>query len=265
MGTIISVANQKGGVGKTTTALDIVSFLLSLGKKVCIYDMDAQATFTKRVFNVSLKNPEEKAIPASVRKKAGEANVLGLFDEDFEGVPFPVKENLWIFGATSHISMANTCTDEEVDLFIKNTRAVAQDFDYVIIDCPPMIGSIQFSSLSASDFVVVPAKLEKGSAEGMARLFSVVTLCRQKKNPDLKVAGIFLNLVKSPKTLVQKQMTDEIREIYGELVFNTELKETTKVTEAEYYNQSILDYSLFDANRIGVPALMAEIMSKVEA
>lgn len=259
MGKVIAIANQKGGVGKTTTTLDLGYYLTQLDKSVCYVDMDAQTTLTKRIFNLS----QDGEIPSEIKRKAGEANVLGLFDEEFEGKAYPLSESQFIFGATSHIALSNNCTDEDIDFFQANIRAIAEGVDYVLIDCPPMIGNIQYSVLAASTHVVIPSKLEQGSQEGIARLFSGITLSRQKKNPDLKVAGIVLNVVKSPMTSLQKHIKDEIRETYGELVLATEVTETTKVTEAEYFNQSVIEWNEKAAKHIGVLDLMAEITGKV--
>lgn len=261
MSKIIAIANQKGGVGKTTATLDLYSALILLNKKVCVIDLDPQTTFTQRIFKTSADND---SIPGSIKRKAGEANVFSLFDAEFEGVAHQLDNNSYVFGATPSITVANVCTDEEVSFFQQNVRHIAESVDYVLIDCPPMVGNIQYCALAASDYVLVPSKLEKGSQEGIKRLLNAISTTRKNKNPDLKIAGIFLNVVKAKPTQLQAKVRADIRKDFGELVFKAEVKETTRVTEAEYMNESIINYDPEKANHIGVTDLIKEILSVVE-
>ncbi len=256
---VVAIANQKGGVGKTTTVINLGVFLANQGHSVMFLDMDPQTTLTKRIIN----GYNEGDIPPSIKRKAGEANVLGLFDEEFEGQPFQFTENQYLFGATSHVAINNNCTDEEIDHFQRNVREAAKNVDFILIDCPPMIGNIQYAVLSAASHILMPSTLEKGSQEGLERLFMGITLSRQKKNQDLKVAGIILNSVKSPITNLQKQIKKEIEEAYGNLVLKANITDSTKVTEAEYFNQSVIQWNPKAAQKIGVLDLMDEITQRV--
>lgn len=261
MGKIVAIANQKGGVGKTTATLDVYSALVLLKKRVCLIDLDPQTTLSQRIFKSTEDND---SIPSSVKRKAGDANVFALFDEEFIGVPHPINEYAAIFGATPAISVNNVCPDEEVGFFQNNLRSIAESFDYVLIDCPPMVGNIQYCALAASDYVLIPSKLEQGSKEGIKRLLNAISITRKHKNPDLKIAGIFLNIVKAQPTQLQAQVRADIRSEYGELVFKSEVRETTKVTEAEYLNESIITYDPEKAKHIGVTDLIDEILNVVE-
>lgn len=228
MGKIIAFANQKGGVGKTTSAVNIAASLGVLGKKVLIVDLDPQGNSTSGV---------------GIAKKSLKMTVKDLLlPEENAGLEYLVREtmiktefqNLSVIPAT--ISLAGA----EFDLFqtpdseysLKNALATVKDeFDYIIIDCPPSLGMLTLNGLVCSDGVVIPMQCEFYALEGLSQLIITISRIKQKYNKGLTVTGILLTMYNG-RLLLSAQVLSELKKHYYDKLFATAISRGVRLSEA---------------------------------
>lgn len=244
MGKIIAFSNQKGGVGKTTTCVNMSAYLASLGKKVLIVDMDPQGNATTGL---------------GLTKSALKHSVYGvLVDEEPAGkVRIPTEiENLDIL--PSNIDLAGA----EVELvYMKNREkilrealaAVRDDYDYVTIDCPPSLGLLTINALAAADSAIIPIQSEYYALEGLSQLMNTIKLVVKHLNPALTVEGVALTMY-DRRSLISRQISAEIRKFFGRKVFDTEIPRNVRVAEAPSHGVPIM---LHDPNCAGAKAYLA--------
>lgn len=255
---IFSVANQKGGVGKTTTVINVGYYLEHvLNQRVLYVDLDPQKSFTTYTFH-----EDGIELPREISRRMGDANTLALFEEEFEGIPYRLSDRSAIFGATDHLTLASTCTDEQVDFFRANLLSVAKDFDHVILDCPPSIGQQQYSAFCASDYIIIPTTVDRMSTEGIHKLYEVTRRAKHNKNRDLKILGVYLNSAKKESTQIQKAVWGDLEELCGNDLMETQIFETVKVREANYLHQAIMEYDPKSAEHIQVTAFIEELLQR---
>lgn len=259
MGKIIPVANEKGGVGKTSTGLNLAYHLSAIvGKKVLLVDLDPQYNLTNKFFD------SKEAIPPAICMKVGESNSLSLFDDPCYTKPYIINDNLHLLGTSAHISSANNCSSEEVVNFAENLNELAQAYDYVLIDCPPSVGNLQFSALTACHGVIIPTTADGDSIEAVDKVLTSVSKVKRTLNPDIQVLGILLNDIQKSATLIQNHLISKLRQSHANLVFESEILHTTLVLEASANKQSILEYDRKKAEYINVTAFMTEFETRAE-
>ena len=244
MGKIISFSNQKGGVGKTTTCVNMAAFLAAQGKKVLIVDMDPQGNATTGLgFNKS-------AIKNSVY------NVL-IDETPAKDAILPTKiDGLYLL--PSGIDLAGA----EVELvYIKNRekrlnealKKVVKQYDYIAIDCPPSLGLLTINALSASDSIIIPIQCEYFALEGLSQLMNTIKLVIKHLNPKLEIEGVSLTMYDS-RALVSRQIAEEIRKFFGKKVFKTVVPRNIRVSEAPSHGLPVM---LHDPRCNGAKAYVA--------
>lgn len=239
MAKTICIANQKGGVGKTTTSVNLASALASLGRRILLIDMDPQGNASS---GLGIKRYEsqdaniyhvligEKSLPEVMMKTA--------------------KDNLQIATANPDLVGAEI---ELVDIpqreyRLKNAIAqVAMDYDYILIDCPPSLGLLTLNALTGADSFLVPLQCEYYALEGLSQLLNTAGLIKKNLNPALHIEGIVLTMFDTRNNL-SHQVVSEIRNHFGEKVFNAIIPRNVRLSEAPSHGQSILDY---DSRSIG--------------
>ena len=232
MGKIITFANQKGGVGKTTSCINLSAFLALMGKKVLIVDLDPQGNATSGV-GVEKTN-DLKTIYNVID---GECNVREAI------VKTPITD-LHIIPATVDLAGA------EIDLVQMSSREkilknilnrVLEDYDYVMIDCPPSLGLLTVNALTASNSIMIPIQCHFYALEGLSQLMNTVRLIKQHLNPALNVEGVVLTMKDNRSNLVS-QVSDEITKYFGKKVFKTFIPSNIRLAEAPSHGQPIVIY-----------------------
>ena len=254
MGKIISFSNQKGGVGKTTTCVNMAAYLARAGKKVLLVDLDPQGnattglgfskgTLKKSVYNVIIEGEEVKN------------NILPT---ELEGL-FLLPSNIDLAGA-------------EVDLVYKKNRdrvlkaaleKVKGEFDFTLIDCPPSLGLLTINALSAADSAIIPIQSEYYALEGLSQLMNTISLVRQHLNRSLKVEGVVLTMYDG-RSLISRQIAAEIKKYFSKKLYEIVIPRNIRLSEAPSHGKPIL---LHDPKCMGArayAALTEEFLKKTQ-
>lgn len=229
----MAVVNQKGGVGKTTTAVNMGAHLAEMGQKVLIVDMDSQGNATSGVgVDVSKINSTVYDIILD-NSKILEA----LYPTSVEGLHLiPSSDNL--AGLSAEIASI-----DGREYFLKEALQKIQDnYDFILIDCPPSLGLITVNSLVAANEVIVPVQCEYYALEGLSRLIQTINIVRERVNPELTLTGIALTMF-DPRTTLSKEVERETRNYFKEKVFNTVIPRNVRISEAPSYGQPITVYA----------------------
>ncbi|MBQ0021106.1 MAG: ParA family protein [Bacteroidales bacterium] len=252
MGKIISIVNQKGGVGKTTTSMNLAASLAALEKKVLLVDADPQANASSGMgvdpseIDTSIYNCIIDHV--DVRES--------IYTTEIEGLDI-IPSHIDLVGA--EIEMLNVKDRERV---ISRILAPLKDeYDYILIDCSPSLGLITVNALTASDSVIIPVQCEYFALEGISKLLNTIKIIKSKLNPKLEIEGFLLTMYDSRLRLAN-QIYDEVKRHFQELVFNTVIQRNVKLSEAPSHG---LPAILYDADAVGTKnhlALANEIIAK---
>ena len=232
MGKIISFANQKGGVGKTTTAINLSASLASLGKKVLLVDADPQANASSGL-GIDIRSLQFTIYECLIDGVAPEKAI----------VPAEV-ENLYVL--PSHIDLVGA----EIEMLNMENREhslqkllvpLKPAYDYILIDCSPSLGLITVNALTASDSVIIPVQCEYFALEGISKLLNTIKIIKGKLNPALEIEGFLLTMYDNRLRLAN-QVYDDVKKHFGEMVFTTVIQRNIKLSEAPSYGQPVLLY-----------------------
>lgn len=254
MAQIISVANQKGGVGKTTTTVNLGACLASLGKKVLLVDMDAQGNATS---GVGIRKPDVTRDIYDVLVNELPIDEATLITE---------HENLSIVPATLQLAGAEI---ELTSMMARESRLkgslaeVSSQYDYILIDCPPSLGHLTINSFTATDSILIPVQCEYYALEGLSQLLNTVRLVQKHFNPELEIEGVLLTMYDA-RTNLGNEVVEEVRKYFREKVYETIIPRNIRLSEAPSHGKPIIDYDPRSRGAEVYQALAKEVVSREE-
>ncbi|HSO77865.1 MAG TPA: AAA family ATPase [Bacteroidales bacterium] len=255
MGRIIALANQKGGVGKTTTAINLAASLAALEKKVLIVDSDPQANATSGV-GIDSKLVKETIYDCLIDGVDPRSAVLGCNLDNLSIIP----SNIDLVGA--EIEMLDRPEREKI--LKKVLATLAEDYDYVLIDCSPSLGLLTVNALTASDSVIIPVQCEYFALEGLGKLLNTIKIIQTNLNPALEIEGFLLTMYDSRLRLAN-QVVEEVTRHFQQMVFNTIIQRNVKLSEAPSYGQPALLYDAESRGTVNYLNLARELLERIEA
>jgi chromosome partitioning protein len=241
MSKVIAIANQKGGVGKTTTSVNLSSALALLGNKVLVIDIDPQGNATSGL---------------GIDKNSVNSTLYDVFTTDFNLSSITLgtaQTGLWVTPSNNdlvgvELELINIPGRET--LLRSEINKISKHFDFIILDCPPSLGLLTVNAFVAADSILVPLQCEYYALEGISSLMETITLAKERLNPELELEGVVLTMYDG-RTNLAKQVALEARDYFGEKVFDTVIPRNVRLSESPSFGQPIF---LYDAESLGARA-----------
>lgn len=254
MGKLIALANQKGGVGKTTTAINLAASLAVLEKKVLIIDADPQANATSGI-GLDVRNIEKSIYECLI--DGVEANEV-IIKSEIEGMDI-IPSHIDLVGA--EIEMLNM--DQREYMLKKVIAPIKDKYDFLLIDCSPSLGLITVNALTAADSVMIPVQCEYFALEGLGKLLNTIKIIQGRLNPDLAIEGFVLTMYDS-RLRLSNQVVDEVRKHFQQMVFDTIVQRNIKLSEAPSFGKPVVLYDAESKGSVNYLNLARELITKNE-
>ncbi|BDQ01912.1 AAA family ATPase [Ignavibacterium sp.] len=250
MAKIISIANQKGGVGKTTTAINLSSLLAAAEKKTLLVDIDPQANSSS---GLSVTNQQISVYDVL----AGTKNINDVIINTFMPFLDLLPSNINLVGA--EIELVDV---EGREAKLKNAlKEINTEYDFILIDCPPSLGLLTLNALTASDSVLIPVQCEYFALEGLGQLLNTINIVKKHFNPSLSIEGVLLTMFDT-RLRLSHQVAEEVRKYFGDKVYNTVIHRNVRISEAPSYGKPIILYDAISSGAKNYMSLAAELLER---
>ena len=249
---VISLVNQKGGVGKTTTAVSLASYIGKKKKRVLLVDLDPQANATS---GLGIEKSElENTTYDLLINECPVRDVI--FESSAQNVDI-IPTNINLAGA--EVELVNAISRENI--LRSAIEEIKDDYDYIIIDCPPSLGLLTINALTASDGIIIPIQGEYYALEGLSQLVETINIVKKKLNPDIEIVGVVLTMF-DMRTQLSKQVREEVEEYFKKKVFKTIIPRNVRLAEAPSHGLAISDYDKSSKGAKAYEALAAEVIKR---
>ena len=252
---VIAVANQKGGVGKTTTAVNLAACLAAVGRRVLLFDLDPQANATS---GLGLeKTPGDSAYSVIL----GEASLLDKIKPTAWPRLSMIPSELDLCGADVELSRSEDRLHHVRDALRTVTRT--RRFDLILIDCPPSLGMLTLNAFAAAESLIIPLQCEYYALEGISMIHRILDQLRESNvNPGLEILGVLMTMFDS-RTRLSPQVVEEVRDHFGAAVFETVIPRITRLAEAPSFGQPIIAYDKYSAGAAAYEVLTEELLERL--
>jgi len=252
MGKIIAIANQKGGVGKTTTTVNLAASLGVLEKKVLLIDADPQANATSGL-GIDVDSVEIGTYQLLEHTKSAKETIIPTDSPNLDLIP-------------SHIDLVAieielVDKDEREYMMKKAITALKNEYDYILIDCAPSLGLLTLNALTAADSVIIPIQCEYFALEGLGKLLNTIKSVQKIHNPDLDIEGLLLTMFDS-RLRLSNQVVEEVRKHFSDMVFDTIIQRNVRLSEAPSYGESIIKYDASSKGAANYLNMANELLKK---